>query len=50
MFSFAGLLMILLTAWSFNSEHTMAVWVSSLSQAIIVVLGVPLALRGLLGS
>jgi hypothetical protein len=50
MFSLAGLLMILLTAWSFSSELTMAVWVSSLSQAIIVVLGVPMLLRRLLGS
>ena len=50
MFSLAGLLMILLTAWSFNSEHTMAVWISSLYQALIVVLGVPLALRNFLGS
>jgi hypothetical protein len=50
MFSLAGLLMILLTAWSFNSELTMAVWVSSLSQAMIVVLGVPMALRSLFGS
>ncbi len=50
MFSLAGLLMILLTAWSFNSELTMAVWVSSLSQAIIVVLGVPILLRSLLGA
>ena len=50
MFSLAGLLMILLTAWSFNSELTMAVWVSSLSQAIIVVLGAPILLRRLLGS
>jgi hypothetical protein len=50
MFSLAGLLMILLTAWSFNSEHTMAVWISSLYQAIIVVLGVPFALRSLFGT
>ncbi len=50
MFSLAGLLMILLTAWSFDAELTMAVWASSLSQAIIVVLGVPAVLRGLLGT
>lgn len=49
-FSLAGLLMILLTAWSFNSEMTMAVWISSLYQALIVVLGVPFALRQLSGS
>ena len=49
MFSFAGLLMVLLTAWSFNAELTMAVWVSSLEQAVVVVLGIPLLLRSLFG-
>lgn len=50
MFSLGGLLMILLTAWSFGSEFTMAAWISSLYQAIIVVLGVPLVLRKFFGS
>jgi hypothetical protein len=49
MFSLAGITMILLTAWSLNAEFTMAVWVSSLFQALIVALGVPLLLRGVLG-
>jgi hypothetical protein len=49
MFSFAGLLMILLTAWSFNAELTMAAWVSSFEQAVLVVLGVPMVLRSLFG-
>jgi hypothetical protein len=49
MLSFAGLLMVLLTAWAFNAEMTMAVWVSSLQQAATVVLGVPLLVRSLLG-
>ncbi len=49
MFSFAGLLMVLLTAWAFNAELTMAAWVSSLEQAVIVVLGVPMILRSLFG-
>ncbi len=49
MFSFAGLLMVLLTAWSFNAELTMAAWVSSLEQAVIVVLGLPLIGRSLFG-
>lgn len=49
MFSFAGLLMVLLTAWGFSSELTMAVWLSSFEQAVVVVLGVPLVLRSLLG-
>jgi hypothetical protein len=50
MFSLAGLMMILITAWSFSSESTMAVWVSSLYQALIVVLGLPMLLRSLFGS
>ena len=49
MFSFAGLLMVLLTAWAFNAELTMAVWVSSLEQAVLVVLGLPMILRSLFG-
>ena len=49
MFSFAGLLMVLLTAWAFNAELTMAAWVSSLEQAVIVVLGLPMVIRGLFG-
>lgn len=49
MFSFAGLFMILLTAWSLNAELTMAAWISSFEQAVIVVLGVPMMLKGLLG-
>ncbi|MDD3180130.1 MAG: hypothetical protein PHQ04_07220 [Opitutaceae bacterium] len=49
MFSLAGLTMVLLTAWSFNVELTMAAWVSSLYQAMIAVLGVPLVLRSFVG-
>ncbi|HWA28480.1 MAG TPA: hypothetical protein VG734_22715 [Lacunisphaera sp.] len=50
MFSFAGLFMILLTAWSLSAELTMAAWVSSFEQAVIVVLGLPLLVRGLFGN
>lgn len=49
MFSFAGLLMVLLTAWAFSAELTMAAWLSSLEQAVFVVLGVPLFIRLLFG-
>lgn len=49
MFSLAGLLMILLTAWAFSAELTMAAWVSSFQQAIIVVLGVPWVIRNVFG-
>lgn len=49
MFSLAGIVMVLLTAWSFNAEMTLSVWVSSLFQALVVALGLPLLLRGLFG-
>lgn len=49
MFSFAGLFMVLLTAWAFSAELTMAAWVSSFQQAVVVVLGIPLVIRSLLG-
>lgn len=49
MFSLAGLMMVLLTAWSFNTELTLAAWVSSFYQAVVVALGIPLLLRGILG-
>ncbi len=49
MFSFAGLLMVLLTAWAFSAELTMAAWVSSLEQAVVVVLGAPMIARSLFG-
>ncbi len=49
MFSFAGLFMVLLTAWAFNSELTMAAWVSSFEQAVIVVLGIPMFIRSFFG-
>jgi hypothetical protein len=49
MFSFAGLLMILITAWSFSAELTMAAWLSSLEQAMLVVLVVPMTIRSLFG-
>jgi hypothetical protein len=47
MFSLGGLVMILLTAWSFNAEQTLAVWVSSLFQALVVVLGLPMIFKSL---
>lgn len=49
LFSFAGLFMVLLTAWSLASELTMAAWVSSFEQAVVVVLGLPMIIRSLFG-
>lgn len=44
-FSALGILMILLTAWSFQAEMVMATWISSLFQAAVVCIGLPLAYR-----
>jgi hypothetical protein len=49
MLSNAGLVLVLLMAWSFQSELTLSIWLSSLFQAIIAVLGVPFVLRHFLG-
>ncbi len=43
--SFAGLSMILLVAWSFQAEMTLAVWLSSLFQAMIALVALPMALK-----
>jgi hypothetical protein len=45
MFSSLGILMILLTAWSFQIELVMATWLGSLFQASVVCIGLPLAYR-----
>jgi hypothetical protein len=47
--SYAGLLLVLLMAWSFQTELTLSIWLSSLFQAAIAVLGVPFLLRHFLG-
>jgi len=44
-FSSLGILMILLTAWSFQIEQVMATWLGSLFQAAVVCIGLPLAYR-----
>src|SRR5581483_5392176 len=43
--SYAGLILVLLMAWSFQTELTLSIWLSSLAQAIVAVLGVPFVLR-----
>ncbi|HTQ30168.1 MAG TPA: hypothetical protein VMI53_03070 [Opitutaceae bacterium] len=43
--SYAGLMLVLLMAWSFQTELTLSIWLSSLFQAAVAVLGVPFALR-----
>jgi hypothetical protein len=43
--SLAGLAQVLLIAWSFQAEMTLAVWLSSLYQASVALLGIPWAYR-----
>ncbi len=47
-FSALGLFLILLTAWSFQVEQVMAIWLTSLFQATVVIVGLPLAVRAFL--
>ncbi|HSY53226.1 MAG TPA: hypothetical protein VK785_02210 [Opitutaceae bacterium] len=47
--SYAGLMLVLLMAWSFQTELTLSVWLSSLFQAAVAVLGMPFVLRNFLG-
>lgn len=47
--SYPGLFQIVLMAWSFQAELTLSVWITSLYQACIAVLGVPFLVRNLLG-
>jgi hypothetical protein len=49
LFSYGGLVLIILLAWSFQVEFTLSIWLASLYQALITVLGVPFVLRHLLG-
>jgi len=49
LFSYAGLFLIVLMAWSFQTELTLSVWISSLYQACVAVLGVPFLMRNILG-
>lgn len=44
-FSALGILMILLTAWSFQAELILATWLVSLFQASIICIGLPLVYR-----
>jgi hypothetical protein len=46
--SYPGMIMVVLMAWSFQSELTLSIWLSSLFQACVTVIGVPLAFRSVL--
>ena len=47
--SYPGLVLVILMAWSFQSELTMAAWLGSLYQACVAVIGVPFVMRNFLG-
>lgn len=47
--SYAGLLLVLLMAWSFQTELTLSIWLSSLFQATVAVLGAPFVLKHVVG-
>lgn len=48
LFSPAGLLIILLTAWSFQTELTLSAWLGSLFQAVVSLMGMLFVFRRLL--
>lgn len=39
--SYAGLYLVVLMAWSFQSEYTLSIWLSSMFQACVAVIGLP---------
>lgn len=47
--SYPGLFLIVLMAWSFQTEWTLSIWLSSMYQACVGVMGIPLILRNFLG-
>ncbi len=49
MLSYPGMFMVILMAWSFQTELPLSDWIGSLYQATVVALGVPFAWRNFLG-
>jgi hypothetical protein len=49
LFSYGGLLLIILLAWSFQVEFTLSIWLASLYQASVAVLGIPFTIRQFFG-
>ena len=47
--SYPGLFLVILMAWSFQTEWPLSLWLSSMFQATVTVLGVPFTLRNFLG-
>jgi hypothetical protein len=50
LFSYGGLVLVILLAWSFQVEFTLSIWLASLYQAIVAVLIIPMVLRRFFGS
>jgi hypothetical protein len=48
-FSYGGITLVILLAWSFQVEFTLSIWLASLYQACVAVLLIPFILRRLLG-
>ncbi len=47
--SYAGIFQIVLMAWSFQTEYPMSMWLSSMFQACVAVMGLPFAMRNFFG-
>lgn len=45
LFTYGGLLLVVLLAWSFQVEFTLSIWLASLYQAVLAVLVIPFGLR-----
>ena len=45
--SYAGIFMIILTAWAFQTEANLALWITSMFQALVTVLGLPFLIRNI---
>lgn len=45
MLSYGGLLLVMLMAWSFQVELTLSIWLTSLFQGCVAILGIPLLVR-----
>ncbi len=49
LFSYGGIVLVLLLAWSFQVEFTLSIWLASFYQACIAVLAAPVLLKRILG-
>lgn len=47
--SYAGIFMIILTAWCFQTEANLALWLSSMFQGLVTVMGLPFIIRNIAG-